>query len=127
MLVNIHMLGRAYLSNPPRTVEQADDWLRRLVEKIEMKILIGPFSVDCQTLGNEGITGAVVIETSHATFHVWTEVERPFIMFDCYSCMPFSDEAVAEHLDEFGVQAINYMVVDRDTMVVVKTVDKSEL
>lgn len=116
MLNHIHMLGRATLSNPPTTVEQADDWLRRLVEKIGMKILIGPFSVDCQTLGNEGITGAVVIETSHATFHVWTNVPEPFIMFDCYSCMPFEPETVKEHINEFGVKEIKYTVIDRETL-----------
>jgi len=111
---HLHMLGRAVVANPPRDVETAKAWLTGLVDKLGMKTLMGPYAINCDTLGNEGITGAVVIETSHVTFHCWSEVEKPFIMFDVYSCLGFDAEMVSEHIEQhFDLKAINYAVYDR--------------
>lgn len=115
MLDHKHMLGKAFLRNPPRTVEIANEWLTKLVDLIDMKILMGPYSIDCQTLGNEGVTGVVVIETSHASFHCWHAVEKPFLMFDVYSCVDFDPETVRAHIHEyFDIEWIDYGVFDRN-------------
>jgi S-adenosylmethionine/arginine decarboxylase-like enzyme len=114
-LNHLHMLGKAYLKNPPVNVEAANAWLETLVERINMKILMGPYSVDCQTVGNEGVTGAVVIETSHATFHCWHMVEKPFFMFDVYSCVEYDPKVVLGLIDEhFGLIDSSYMLIDRN-------------
>jgi S-adenosylmethionine/arginine decarboxylase-like enzyme len=115
MLHHIHLLGKAYINNPPRDEAIANEWLKSLVEKIDMKILMGPYSIHCNTLGNEGVTGAVVIETSHAAFHCWSEVDRPFLKFDVYSCVDFDPEVVLHHLNEyFDVDSASYMMIDRN-------------
>ncbi len=117
MINHNHMilLGKAFISNPPRNDAIANEWLTSLVEKIGMNILMGPYSVDCMTLGNEGVTGVVVIETSHASFHCWHAVERPYLMFDVYSCVDFEASTVLSHLDDFfQVDEANFMLIDRN-------------
>ncbi len=122
-LNHVHMLGKAYLVNPPRTVEVFNDWLKVLVERIDMKILMGPYSIDCKTLGNEGITGVIVIETSHCSGHVWHAVERPFMTWDVYSCVLFNPDVVIRHIHEhFQIDELSYTVLDRnDVPVVIKS------
>jgi S-adenosylmethionine/arginine decarboxylase-like enzyme len=122
-LFHLHMVGKAYIKNPPTTVEAINDWLIDLVEKIQMKILIGPFSVDCKTLGNEGITGALVIETSHLSGHCWHLVDRPFLMWDVYSCVVYDPEVVLQTIHtHFDLEQCNYALIDRnDVPYVVKS------
>ena len=115
MLNHLHLLGKAFLKNPPRDVDHFNDWMKTLVEKIEMVILMGPYSIDCKTLGNEGITGAVVIETSHCTAHIWHAVDRPFMMMDCYSCVAFDPAVVLQHIDDhFEIDTVDYAFFDRN-------------
>ena len=78
---HLHMLGTAWVRKPPITVEQADEFLKTLVSKIGMSVLMGPYSINCTDIGNEGITGAIVLSFSHASFHCWSEVENPFMTF----------------------------------------------
>ena len=122
-LHHIHLLGKAYLRNPPVDEQSANDWLLDLVATIEMKVLIGPFSIHCETLGNEGVTGAVVIETSHCSGHFWHKVERPFVTFDVYSCVNFSPETVLKNLHKhFDVEVCEYALIDRnDTIKIIES------
>jgi S-adenosylmethionine/arginine decarboxylase-like enzyme len=116
------MVGRAYLSNPAVTEQDASDWLLDLVNTIDMKILMGPYTINCETLGNEGVTGAVVIETSHCSGHFWHRVEKPFLMFDVYSCVDFDPNAVLENLHKhFQVIECSYAVIDRNQNINVLT------
>lgn len=109
-----HMVGKVIVSNPPRTAEEGTAWLRELVDKIDMKVLIEPKSVVCNTFGNEGVTGIVCLETSHASFHSWSEVDEPFINFDVYSCAHFDAETIIEHFERFSPIAFNYVIIDRN-------------
>ena len=109
-----HMVGTVFVSRPPLTAEEGEQWLRDLVEKIGMKILIEPQAVVCNTFGNEGVTGIVCLETSHASFHSWSSVEKPFINFDVYSCKHFDAETVLEHFAEFGPVSHRFVVLDRN-------------
>lgn len=108
------MVGTVFVSRPPLTAEEGEQWLRDLVEKIGMKILIEPQAVVCNTFGNEGVTGIVCLETSHASFHSWSSVEKPFINFDVYSCKHFDAETVLEHFAEFGPVSHRFVVLDRN-------------
>lgn len=112
-LEHIHMIGTAKVSKPPMTAAEGEKWLRELVEKVGMEILIGPHAVYCDLKGNEGVTGIVCLSTSHASFHSWSEVDEPFINFDIYSCRHFDAATVVEHLSVFEPTKIDYVILDR--------------
>lgn len=114
-LHHLHMVGKAFVNHPPLSAEEVNAWLETLVDVISMKILMGPYSIKCETLGNEGVTGAVVIETSHSTIHFWHAVDEPFGMFDVYSCAAFDPQDVLMHLHSaFDVVKCEYAVMDRN-------------
>jgi S-adenosylmethionine/arginine decarboxylase-like enzyme len=110
----------ANLFSPPTSAQVIDEWLIELVKLVDMKILFGPHSTFCETEGNEGVTGVVCIETSHASIHVWHKLEKPFVKFDLYSCKDFSTEVVLNHLDQFGLNGYEYMIIDRNNGLTVK-------
>ena len=112
--VNKHVLITGYLDKAPGPdfVPYLHDWFRRLVEAVDMKVLIDPICVWCEDEGNEGVTGMVGITTSHSSIHFW-DGEPAFYKFDLYSCKFFSLNAVAGMLKEFGTTRFTYTVVDR--------------
>ncbi len=109
-----HMVGTFFVAKPPMTASRGEAWLTELVEKIGMKILIDPQAVYCNTLGNEGVTGIVCLETSHASFHSWSFMDKPFIKFDVYSCKHFDAQTVLDHFACFEPVGFNYTVFDRN-------------
>ena len=110
-----HLLVKGKMLNPPKTVEELNDWLTRLVKKVRMEVLHGPFSVRVDDVpGNEGITGVVVLATSHSSIHVWDALEIAEFHFDLYSCTEFSSNEVREHLNEFKLVECEWMFVDRN-------------
>lgn len=123
VLVHRHLLLKGVANNIPKWDETKytfyselenylSSWLRQLVEKIGMNVFISPKSRYCVTPGNEGITGIVCLETSHASIHFW-EKDNSF-KFDLYSCQDFLTEKVIEHLETFGLISYEYIVVDRE-------------
>ena len=109
-----HMVGKVFVSKPPKTAEEGTTWLSELVVKIDMKVLIKPQAVVCNTFGNEGVTGIVCLETSHASFHSWSEIDQPFINFDVYSCADFDAKTVMDHFGIFSPISFNYVIIDRN-------------
>jgi S-adenosylmethionine/arginine decarboxylase-like enzyme len=110
-----HFLGTAYIARPPENTDFVGKWLSQLVEKIGMRVLMGPHVINCLTEGNEGITGVIVLETSHSSCHFWCEVPRPFFTFDIYSCKDFDIEVIKKHIDEaFGLIELKYGVINRN-------------
>lgn len=122
-----HIIVTAKLRNPPRTAEQVDDWMRRVVEAVNMKILFGPHVTRCDTPGNEGVTGIVCIETSHASIHVWDTLDVPFMKFDLYSCMRFDPTIITDMIKEFDPYYIESMMVDRNTTIEVVAKDQQQI
>ena len=102
------------LQNIPRTPEVLIDWLERLVEAVNMKILIYPQAIRCTDEGNEGTTGIVVIKTSHGSIHVWDECEVPYLKFDLYSCDDFDPQIVVHMIEEFKPTELTYLLIDRN-------------
>lgn len=115
LLCHKHILITATgLTNPPKTPEVVNDWLLRLVEAVGMKVFIAPQSRRCDEPGNEGVTGIVCIETSHASLHCWDAgPEQPFVQIDLYSCREFDEDAVLDMVDEFGPSFVVSDVIDR--------------
>mgnify|MGYP003345903828 FL=1 len=112
-----HMILNALVRSPIVTEESCKNWLRKLVEIIDMKILIEPVAKFCDTEGNEGVTGTVVIETSHASIHVWHKEEQPVIKMDVYSCKDFDPDAVVNLVREtMDIISCAYMIVDRNSV-----------
>ena len=112
--VNKHILVTGYLKEAPQAeyVTFLEDWFKRLVEAVDMKVLIDPICVWCNDEGNEGVTGMVGITTSHSSIHFWSG-EPAYYKFDLYSCKDFALESVAEMLKELETYKFTYTVVDR--------------
>ena len=114
-LNHIHLLVTAWVDTPPMTADAGTDWLRELVDIIDMQILMNAQAIFCEDLGNEGVTGIVGLTTSHASFHSWHDAPRPFINIDVYSCRSFDTDAVFEHLrKEWGMHEASFMLIDRE-------------
>jgi S-adenosylmethionine/arginine decarboxylase-like enzyme len=81
-----------------------------------MKILMGPYVKYCDKVGNRGITGVAVIETSHIAIHVWDETDPAIMQFDVYSCSEFDPYKIADKLQaDFEVVKLDYKFLNRET------------
>ena len=114
MIVHQHLIIRAEVNNPPKKEEQTINWLTDLVSKIGMKIVSGPHSKYVNKPGNMGITGVVIIETSHIAIHVWDEGSPALIQLDVYTCSPLNLDTVFEHIQEFEPVKVEYKYLDRE-------------
>jgi S-adenosylmethionine/arginine decarboxylase-like enzyme len=108
-----HLIIRAEVKNPPIDPVWATNWLTDLVQKIHMKILMGPYATYCSVPGNAGLTAAVIIETSHIVLHVWDEEEPAELQFDLYSCSSLNPQDIFNELDQFNPTKIEYKYLDR--------------
>lgn len=114
MLFHQHLLVKAYVHDVPFQVEDLEDWLTRLVNAINMKVVIPARAVYVDTPGNEGLTGQVGLETSHAAIHIWDSLEPAMLQMDVYSCKDFNTEKVIEMLNEWDLIAYETMTIDRN-------------
>ena len=111
-----HMVLNASVRHPIIDENGCKNWLEKLVEIIDMKILIPPVAKYCDTFGNEGVTGTVVIETSHSSIHIWHKEEVPYIKMDVYSCKNFNPQDVVDYLNEtMNLISGGYTIIDRNT------------
>lgn len=108
-----HLILRGSVLYPPNDPAKIEIWLKELVSKIKMNILMGPWATYSPMVGNRGLTGVVVIETSHIAVHVWDECEPGIIELDIFSCKDFVVDDVIQHMKQFGLTAINFRTVDR--------------
>ncbi len=113
MPVHKHLIIRAEVNHPPLTEKYIRLWLRKLVKKIDMKIIKGPYASYVQKEGNRGVTGVVMIETSHIAIHVWDEERPALVQCDVYSCAEFSSNEVLAEFIPFDVVKIDHILLDR--------------
>lgn len=115
MLFHKHLLINARVSNPMASENEAIDFLNTLVEKIDMKVIKGPFSSYVDKPGNRGLTAIVMIETSHIAFHIWDEMDPGHIQFDLYTCGSLDLAKVLTIFGEyFNVDTLDYVLFDRE-------------
>lgn len=114
ILEHKHLIVRAELSNPPKCAEAIQDWMKKLVETIGMKILMGPYAVYSDMVGNRGLTAVTIIETSHIAMHVWDEVDPALMQLDVYTCSTLNTADVFDALQEFGPVNVEYKYIDRE-------------
>lgn len=118
-LVHQHIVIRSFVNNPPMKEEILNKWLEDLVEKIDMKILMGPISTYLDKEGNRGMTGVCIIETSHIAIHVWDEESPGLIQLDVYSCKDFDKEVVFKHFECFDPVMSEWFMLDRTEGIVI--------
>jgi S-adenosylmethionine/arginine decarboxylase-like enzyme len=110
-----HILINARVNNSLGSTEDAVSFLKDLVEKVGMKILMGPHATYVDTPGNKGVTAIVGIETSHIAFHVWDEEVPAKLQFDLYTCGSLDKDVVIEAVKErFELVSADYRIFDRE-------------
>ena len=113
MPVHKHLIIRAEVNHPPLTEKYVRLWLRKLVKKIDMNIIKGPYASYVNKEGNRGVTGVVMIETSHIAIHVWDEDTPALVQCDVYSCAEFSSNEVLAEFIPMDVVKIDHVLLDR--------------
>ena len=113
MPVHKHLIIRAEVNHPITSEKELKRWLRKLVKKIDMNIIKGPYTAYVSKEGNRGITGVVMIETSHISIHIWDETTPSLVQCDVYSCAEFQQGEVIMHLGIMKSKKIEYMTVER--------------
>ena len=117
MPVHKHLIIRAEVNDPPTSEKKIKKWLRKLVKKIDMKIIKGPYAGYVTKEGNRGVTGVVMIETSHIAIHVWDEDRPALVQCDVYSCAEFSMNEVLAEFVPMDVVTLDKILLDRaDTL-----------
>lgn len=114
ILEHKHLIVRAELNNPPNCTTSIDAWMKKLVKQIDMNILMGPYSVYSDMVGNRGLTAVTIIETSHIALHVWDEVEPALAQLDVYTCSTLNIEDVFEAIAEWKPVKVEYKYIDRE-------------
>jgi S-adenosylmethionine/arginine decarboxylase-like enzyme len=115
LLVHKHLIVRAEAVSPPMDEEFLRRWLEKFIEEIGMKVMMGPYVKYSHMIGNRGITGAAIIETSHIVMHVWDEPNPALLQFDVYSCGEFDPETICEKIKkDFNTTKIEYKFLDRE-------------
>ena len=110
-----HLIIRAEVNSPITSEKEIKKWLRNVVKKIDMKIIKGPYAAYVSKEGNRGITGVVMIETSHIAMHVWDEERPALVQCDVYSCATFSSNEVLAEFVPMDVVKIDSVLLDRAT------------
>ena len=112
---HLHLLVKGNIKNPPKSEKDLNVWLKQLVMTVGMKVVAGPTSVYVNEPGNEGITGTVTLATSHASIHVWDNIDPAMFQFDLYSCSEFTPTQVLNHIDDwFGLEQAHWQFIDRN-------------
>jgi S-adenosylmethionine/arginine decarboxylase-like enzyme len=111
-----HLVVRAEIASPPTGADtgKVTDWMRSLIEGIDMKIMFGPQAMYCEVEGNRGMTAFAIIETSHCAIHTWDECVPAIAQIDVYTCSDLNVEDVVARLDIFEPTKIEYKFLDRE-------------
>ena len=116
LLVHKHLIIRAEAINPPMNEWFLKNWFKEFIKEIGMKVMMGPYVKYSNMVGNRGITGAAIIETSHIVMHVWDEASPALMQFDVYSCGELDPEKICKKLKhDFILEKIEYKFLDRET------------
>lgn len=117
-VVHKHLIIRAEVGNPLKQEQLAIDWMNKLIEKIGMKVMMGPFAKYLDVVGNRGLTAVAIIETSHIALHVWDEDNPALLQLDVYTCGPLDPYDVVEALREFHPVKIEMKYLDRENKLI---------
>ena len=117
-----HLIVRAEVLRPPSDETLASEQVRVLIERIGMRILLGPYAKYVEVEGNRGLTVATIIETSHVVMHTWDESDPAVIQLDVYTCSSLDTDVVFDWLEQYQPVRKHYKYLDRETDLVLKPV-----
>lgn len=107
-----HILVTAKVNSPTKDPQVIEKWLSDLVDKVNMEIFLPPVAKYCDDPNNAGVTGVVVITTSHASIHLW---DHGLLQMDLYSCKQFDEAEVIKHVEScFDVTWGYFQLSNRD-------------
>lgn len=115
MLEHKHIIVRAEVNKPPFDETQITIWLKKLVDNLGMKIMMGPIAGYSPVEGNRGLTAAVVIETSHIVLHAWDEEDPAMLQLDVYTCSKLDPQVIWDAIAEFEPTHVDYKLLDRES------------
>jgi S-adenosylmethionine/arginine decarboxylase-like enzyme len=113
-LVHKHLIIRAEVNKPPTNPIFIEAWLLDVVSAIGMKVCKGPIAHYVDMPGNRGVTGVVIIETSHIALHVWDEPNPGLMQLDVYTCGPLNPQIIFDMIEEFDPVQVEYTYLDRE-------------
>lgn len=114
MPLHNHLLVNGWTLNPPTDETVVIDWMRNLVESIDMKVIQGPYASYVTAEGNRGLTAVVMIETSHIAMHIWDEDKPSKVQFDLYTCGELPVKQVLDNLEtNLSLFDYTYVVLER--------------
>tara|TARA_B100002019_G_C21243495_1_gene586910 strand:+ start:1393 stop:1737 length:345 start_codon:yes stop_codon:yes gene_type:complete len=105
---------RAEVKKPPTNQKWAHTWLTELVSKIGMQICQGPITTYLDMPGNRGLTGLVIIETSHIALHCWDETDPGLLQLDVYTCGDLPTDIIFEEIKQFEPVKVEYKYLNRE-------------
>ena len=117
-VVHKHLIIRAEVSKPITDENVAIDWMNKLVDKIGMKVMMGPFAKYLNVEGNRGLTAVAIIETSHIALHIWDEDKPALVQLDVYTCGYLDPYDVVEALRDFHPVKIEMKYLDRENKLI---------
>ena len=110
-----HLIIRAETKKTPQDPKWLHSWLVQVVSDIGMDICQGPITAYVDVPGNKGLTGVVIIETSHIAVHIWDEVNPGLLQMDVYSCADFDPQEIFDKIEEaFEPVKLEYKFLDRE-------------
>ena len=113
-----HLMLTALVDEAPQNPEVIVNFLNKLVKLVDMEIFMPAQAKYCDDPHNSGVTGVVVITTSHASIHIWDNVAgNPYpgmLQMDLYSCKDYNAEDVLKFVEDyFGANIVSFQVIDR--------------
>lgn len=96
------------------TSKQIENWLTRLVHTVDMHELKPAEAISCQDLGNEGISGIVMLKESHSSIHIWDRVAQPYAKMVLYSCKSFTAGPILDLFAELAARFCRWELRDRN-------------
>lgn len=113
-LYHRHLIVNAVVNNPPKCPTAIEAWTRKLIKKLGMNVLLGPYAIYSDKEGNRGLTCITAIDTSSITLHTWDEVAPAQIKLDVYTCSELDPNDVFEELKDWDPVKVGYRFYDRD-------------
>ena len=108
-----HLIVRAEIKKPFISTNNVEKWIANIIQKLNMKIMMGPFAKYCDTIGNRGITCVAIIETSHVVLHIWDEDKPGVMQLDVYTCSNLDKQIIFDAIEFFEPTRIDYKYLDR--------------
>ena len=116
MLVHQHLIVRGEVNKPLKSTYETLLFLEKIIHKLNMKAMYGPVAEYCHKVGNRGVTGFAIIETSHIAIHVWDESSPALVQLDIYSCSNINTEEIFKFFtSELKPIKMDYKYLDRET------------